>query len=92
MRLSKSMSRKNTFLKCVRCPSFREVYLLGKDHVICVNSKKTIEIQPNYLGFQILEMAKKAMYYFWYKVMKANYGDMVKILIALSSALRFIPV
>jgi len=76
----KYVTRKDTFLKCVASPSFKAVYPLGNQRVICMNRKKSIRIrQPNYLGFQILELAKKAMYSFWYKVIKANYGDRAKL-------------
>ncbi|XP_068227372.1 uncharacterized protein [Palaemon carinicauda] len=45
--------------------------------------KTNIEVvinMPNYIGFAILESAKFDLYYFFYKVLKNNYGDKVKLL------------
>ena len=34
---------------------------------------------PNYIGYYILELSKLRLYDFYYNVMKANYGDRVKL-------------
>ena len=76
----KYVTQKNT-LKRVARPIFKVAYPLQPQRVICMNDKKSIKIkQPNYLGFQILELAKKkAIYSFWYKVIKANYGERAQL-------------
>ena len=69
-----------SFMNHVASPSFRGLHHLGKDRVVCINSKKHVRItQPNYLGFQILELAKISMYFFWYNVVKKNYGERAQL-------------
>ena len=69
-----------SFMKHVASPSFRGLYHLGKERVVCINTRDHVRItQPNYLGFQILELAKMSMYFFWYNVVKKSYGERAQL-------------
>ena len=54
--------------------------LLNDDYVAAVRQKKYSHVnQPNYIGYYILELSKLQLYDFYYNVMKAHYGDRVKL-------------
>lgn len=53
----------------------------GEDYCVFVSACEEIVLdQPLQVGFQILESSKLLMYTFFYKVVKRNYGDKVKLL------------
>nr|XP_045586319.1 uncharacterized protein LOC123748172 [Procambarus clarkii] len=69
------------FLKHARSPFFKRATLLSEDRVLCTTRKDSLTIDtPTYLGFQILQIAKRRLYSFWYDTVKAKYGDKAKLL------------
>ena len=75
------VTNKLTFLRTIKSPAFKRVIPLGENRVITVSSKEKINItQPNFVGFQVLELAKVAMYRWFYKVLKANYPQEKSVL------------
>ncbi|XP_068247889.1 uncharacterized protein [Palaemon carinicauda] len=78
---SKVVNKASTYLKEARNPRLKSTIHLSEDRIICTSTLPRVVINmPNYIGFAILESAKFDLYYFFYKVLKNNYGDKVKIL------------
>ncbi|XP_045600643.2 uncharacterized protein [Procambarus clarkii] len=72
---------RKAFLKCTGNPFFKRSLLLSKDRVICtVNPKSLLVNTPVYLGYHILQIAKRRLYEFWYNVVKPAYGDKASLL------------
>ena len=77
---SKVITKESTFLAAIRNPRFKNYIPLREDRVICICDKAEVNIDmPNYIGFQILEMSKYRLYHYWYKVIKAHYGDRARL-------------
>ncbi|XP_069194044.1 uncharacterized protein [Procambarus clarkii] len=69
------------FLKHARNPFFKRSLLLSKDRVICTIKQKSLLVNtPTYLGYHILQIAKRRLYEFWYDVVKPAYGDKASLL------------
>ncbi|XP_064106780.1 uncharacterized protein LOC135215755 [Macrobrachium nipponense] len=69
------------FLKEIRSPRFKDFIVLSPKRVLCVSEKPEIEVNmPNFVGFQILEMAKYHLYHYWYKVIKPSYGERARLI------------
>lgn len=78
---SNIVSDEKTFLNKVRSPRLRSILPLRENRVITSEEKSEILINlPNYIGFQILEIAKFTMYNFFYKTLKETYQDKVKLI------------
>ena len=74
------VSNRDHFLKLARSPYFKHAEPLNDDHVVVVRHKKYSHVNhPNYIGYYILELSKLRLYDFYYNVMKAHYGDRVKL-------------
>ncbi|XP_053641949.2 uncharacterized protein [Cherax quadricarinatus] len=75
------IKNEKAFVRASKDPFLKNITHLNQDRVICTFNKEKLEVkQPLYLGFQILEIAKKKLYHFWYKVLKQHYGDDVRLL------------
>ncbi|XP_069950770.1 uncharacterized protein [Cherax quadricarinatus] len=75
------INNEKAFIRASKDPLLKNITHLNQDRVICTFNKDILEVkQPLYLGFQILEIAKKKLYHFWYKVLKQHYGDDVRLL------------
>ncbi|XP_069936724.1 uncharacterized protein [Cherax quadricarinatus] len=75
------INNEKAFIRASKDPLLKNITHLNQDRVICTFNKDILEVkQPLYLGFQILEIAKKKLYHFWYKVLKQYYGDDVRLL------------
>ena len=75
-----TVTNRDTFLKLARSPYFKRAVSLNDDRVVVVRHKKYSKVNhPNYIGYYILELSKLQLYHFYYNVMKANYGDRVKL-------------
>ncbi|XP_068239994.1 uncharacterized protein [Palaemon carinicauda] len=78
---SKVVNKASTYLKEAQNPRLKSTIHLSEDRIICISTLPQVVINmPNYIGFTILESAKFDLYYFFYKVLKNNYGDKVKLL------------
>ncbi|XP_068234177.1 uncharacterized protein [Palaemon carinicauda] len=78
---SKVVTKAGTYLKEAQNPRLKATIHLSEDRIICTSTLPQVAInKPNYIGFAILESAKFDLYYFFYKVLKNNYGDKVKLL------------
>ncbi|XP_069160334.1 uncharacterized protein [Procambarus clarkii] len=72
------VTSRDKFQKHARNPFFKRSILLSEDRVICTVKKQSLT--PTYLGFQILQIAKRILYDFWYNTVKAHYGDKARLL------------
>lgn len=62
-------------------PSFERFRIFNEDLVGVVNKQVNLTLnKPIYVGQVILDLAKKLMYEFHYKVMKPIYGDKIHLL------------
>lgn len=62
-------------------PSFDRFLIFNEDLVGVVNKKTNLLLnKPIYVGQAILDLSKKLMYEFHYKIMKPMYGDKIKLL------------
>ncbi|XP_068240162.1 uncharacterized protein [Palaemon carinicauda] len=78
---SKVVNKASTYLQEAQNPRLKLTIHLSEDRIICTSTLPQVIINmPNYIGFAILESAKFDLYYFFYKVLKNNYGDKVKLL------------
>ena len=74
------VDNRNNFLKLARSPYYKRAVPLNDDYVAVVRHKKYSNVNhPNYIGYYILELSKLRLYDFYYNVMKAHYGDRVKL-------------
>ncbi|XP_037774372.1 uncharacterized protein LOC119570884 [Penaeus monodon] len=70
----------SSFLKKIRSPLFKRLIPLAPNRVITISRLPSVKMEyPQYVGFTILELAKFKFYNFYYKVLKAHYGDRVKL-------------
>nr|XP_045612339.1 uncharacterized protein LOC123766905 [Procambarus clarkii] len=75
------VTSRDKFQKHARNPFFKRSILLSEDRVICTVKKQSLKVNtPTYLGFQILQIAKRILYDFWYNTVKAHYGDKARLL------------
>nr|XP_045596441.1 uncharacterized protein LOC123757102 [Procambarus clarkii] len=75
------VTSRDKFQKLARNPFFKRSILLSEDRVICTVKKQSLKVNtPTYLGFQILQIAKRILYDFWYNTVKAHYGDKARLL------------
>ncbi|XP_066955706.1 uncharacterized protein [Macrobrachium rosenbergii] len=75
------VNNESRFLKEIRNPRFKDFIVLNPNRVLCVSEKSEIDVNmPNFVGFQILEIAKLQMYHYWYKVIKPSYGDRERLI------------
>ena len=78
---SRVVNDEATLLRNVSLITFKSLDVINSDRVI-VNHNLTsiIADSPIYIGFSILDLAKKIMYDFWYKTLQQIYKDRVRLL------------
>ena len=68
--------------KYVSKPSFERFQIFNEDLIGVVNEQVNLVLnKPIYVGHAILDLSKKLMYDFHYKVMKPMYGDKISLLV-----------
>ena len=67
--------------KYVSKPSFDRLHIFNEDLIGVLNKKVNLVLnKPIYVGQAILDLSKKVMYEFHYKVMKPMYDENIKLL------------
>ena len=83
------------YSQCKKCQTFDTAMGSAAMHTPCLACDEDencfVEIErvkprvclnrPMHVGFQILELSKLHMYKFWYDVLKAKYGDKIRLLV-----------
>ncbi|XP_069175223.1 uncharacterized protein [Procambarus clarkii] len=75
------VTTKHSFLTHARNPLYKRAVSLGQDRVLCTVMKDILKVTtPSYMGYQILQIAKRRLYEFWYNVVKAHYGERARLI------------
>ncbi|XP_069957694.1 uncharacterized protein [Cherax quadricarinatus] len=78
---TKLITSAGAFLRAVSKPLFKKAIKLSENKVLVTTGTPAIKLTyPNYIGYQILELAKFKLYHFWYMILKKTYQDKIKLI------------
>lgn len=89
-RNSKLISDPTSAVKTLASERLTSYKIINKDLVLFDEFSATVKLdKPIYVGFSVLELSKILMYEFHYKVMRAKYGENLRLLFADTDSLCY---